>query len=208
MKLACFDMDGVIFKSKNFWLELHKRFGTYEEGKKLTEQYLHNNYAKLVEEVVVKLWKGKDATQYYELVRNAEYVDGAADVISHLRSRKILTALITTGPKDLARRAQDELGIDCIYANELAIKDNKVSGEFIWPLGHGGEEKVKIVKELMHRLGLKWEDVSYVGDHDNDIEVCKKAGLAIGFNPSEKLEKECEHIVRGSSLKEVLNYIK
>ncbi|MCG2719568.1 MAG: hypothetical protein L6266_02425 [Nanoarchaeota archaeon] len=45
-KLICFDMDGVIFKDNNFWIELHKRFGTLEQGIKLTEKYLHNNYEK------------------------------------------------------------------------------------------------------------------------------------------------------------------
>ena len=31
--LICFDMDGVIFEHRNFWLELHKVFGTLEEGR-------------------------------------------------------------------------------------------------------------------------------------------------------------------------------
>lgn len=51
-KLICFDMDGVIFEGVNFWLELHKKFGTFEEGKILTEKYLYSDYNKLVEEVV------------------------------------------------------------------------------------------------------------------------------------------------------------
>lgn len=31
-KLICFDMDGVIFKDVNFWMELHKAFDTLEKG--------------------------------------------------------------------------------------------------------------------------------------------------------------------------------
>ena len=31
-KLICFDMDGVIFKDINFWMELHNKFGTLDEG--------------------------------------------------------------------------------------------------------------------------------------------------------------------------------
>ena len=48
-------MDGVIFKDINFWMELHTRFGTQKQGIKLTKKYLHRDYNKLVEEVVVKL---------------------------------------------------------------------------------------------------------------------------------------------------------
>ena len=64
-KLICFDMDGVLFQDINFWLELHKKFGTLEQGKVLTEKYLHSDYERLIEEVVVKLWKGRDATPYF-----------------------------------------------------------------------------------------------------------------------------------------------
>ena len=39
IKLAAFDMDGVLFEHFNFWYELHKRFGTYKKGKELTEKY-------------------------------------------------------------------------------------------------------------------------------------------------------------------------
>ncbi|MBU0472467.1 MAG: hypothetical protein KKF65_07600 [Nanoarchaeota archaeon] len=60
-KLICFDMDGVIFEFTNFWMELHKVFDTYEEGKKLSDLYLDSDYEKLVSEVVGELWKGKDA---------------------------------------------------------------------------------------------------------------------------------------------------
>jgi len=42
-KMIIFDLDGVIFKPVNFWMELHKELGTFEEGKKLTEKYLHSD---------------------------------------------------------------------------------------------------------------------------------------------------------------------
>lgn len=76
-KLICFDMDGVIFQKENFWMEVHEAFGTLEKGKELTKKYLHADYDKLVEEVVVKLWKGKDAEPYYRLVKSLKYIQGA-----------------------------------------------------------------------------------------------------------------------------------
>jgi len=39
-KLIVFDMDGIIFEHINFWLELHKAYGTHEEGAKLTKNWL------------------------------------------------------------------------------------------------------------------------------------------------------------------------
>ena len=63
-------MDGVLFKEVNFWMELHKVFGTLTEWKILTSKYLNSNYEKLVHEVVVKLWKGKNAKLYFDLVNS------------------------------------------------------------------------------------------------------------------------------------------
>ena len=88
-KLICFDMDGVIFEHKNFWLELHKALGTLEEGKKLTEKHLHTNYAKLVEEVVHKLWKRKDAAPYYHLIKSISYLPGVKEVFSEINKERI-----------------------------------------------------------------------------------------------------------------------
>ena len=79
-------MDGVIFKDINFWLELHKKFGTLEQGKALTKRYLHTNYDKLVEEVVHKLWKGKDATPYFALVNELEYLSGVKEIIQFVQN--------------------------------------------------------------------------------------------------------------------------
>lgn len=207
-KLICFDMDGVIFEPHNFWLELHKAFGTLEEGKKLTEKYLHSDYNKLVEEVVHKLWKGKDAKPYYALVQKIAYISGVKEVFQEIKNRDYLTALISSGSIDLARRAQHDLGIDFIYANELVIKDGKVSGEFLWPIGAGTHKKAEIIQHLCRDLGIKPKEVIYIGDSDVDIEAFKFVGKSIAFNSdSEKLKKAATHVVEGKDLRKILRSI-
>lgn len=62
-------MDGVLFAHKNVWLELHKAYGTYEEGIALTERYLSVDYDRLVEEVAGMLWKGRPAAPFLRLIR-------------------------------------------------------------------------------------------------------------------------------------------
>ena len=126
-KLICFDMDGVIFKDINFWMELHKIFETLEEGEILTEKYLHTDYDKLVEEVVNKLWKGRDSRAYYRLVESLEYLPGVKETFEEIKKNDVITAIISGSSIDVARRAQRDLGIDHIYANELIIKDGKIN---------------------------------------------------------------------------------
>ena len=200
-------MDGVIFEHKNFWLELHRVLGTLEEGTKLTHQYLHSDYAKLVEEVVFKLWKGKDAAPYYQLINTINYLPGVAEVFQEIKRKDYLTAIISSGPIDLARRAQHELGVDFIYANELVIQEGKISGEFIWPVG-GKEKKVQIVHHLCQDLGLNHKDLIFVGDSEIDMEAFQAVGKSIAFNShSTKLNKVATHLVKDYDLKKILPFI-
>ena len=207
IKLAAFDMDGVLFEHFNFWYELHKRFGTYKKGKELTEKYKRNNYEKLVKEVVHKLWKGKSALPYFDLVKKSRYLPGAKETFSELKKRKIKTAIITSGPRELALRAQKELGIDFIFTNELVIKDNVITGEFKWPVADGKNEKVKALKELCNKLNINLNEVAYVGDNYNDIGAFKIVGLAIAFNSEEEeVKKYAKIVIDKKDLREILNF--
>lgn len=207
-KLICFDLDGVIFKDINFWIELHKRFGTLRQGQELTNKYLHKDYDKLVEEVVVKLWKGKDAKPYYELVNSLEYVQGVKEAFEYIRKKGFITAIISSSSTDVARRVQKDFGVDHIFANQLVIKDGKISGEFVWPIGAGKENKAKIIQNLCSDLGISTKECIYIGDSDTDIEAFKDVGLSIAFNSdSDELKKVATHVINTKNLSDVLKYI-
>jgi phosphoserine phosphatase len=207
IKLICFDMDGVIFEHENFWIELHKALGTYEEGVSLTKKYVKNNYAKLVEEVVGRLWKGKSATAYFRTVKGAKYAKGCKETFTKLRKRKIKTAIFTSGPKHLAMRAKKELRIDHCYFNELVISKNTITGEFKQPMGYGHCEKAVLLEQLAKRLGLPLYEICFVGEGDNDIGACRKAGLSISFNSkSKELDSVCDIVIKKKDLRQILGY--
>ncbi len=209
MKLIVFDMDGVIFKHTNFWLELHKKMGTYEEGKKLTEKYLYTDYPKLVDEVVGKLWKGRDAKPFFELIDELEYTDGAKECISELKERGFKTAIISSGEKHLALRAQKELGIDFVYSNELVIKNKKITGDFIWPIG--ADSKEIILKQMCESLKISEKEVVFVGHDESDLKMAKivsdAGGLVIGFMPEENFMNLADEVIETEDLWKIVDII-
>ncbi len=208
-KLVCFDMDGVLFKDINFWMELHKSFGTYEEGVRLTEQYLHTNYNKLVDEVVGRLWKGKEATPYFSLVNSLEYLPGVPEMFTYVESQDYITAIVSASSLDVAKRVQNDYGIDHLFANQLIIKEGKVAGEFVWPIGAGKDKKAEIIRHLCTDLGISAKEVIYIGDSDTDIEAFKEVGLAIAFNSSsDALQKVATHVVDSHNLVDVIPILK
>ncbi len=205
-RLICFDMDGVIFEHTNVWLELHKKYGTLEEGIELTKKYLKTNYAKLVEEVVGRLWKGKPESKFLELLNSIRYIDGTKELFSWLKKKGYKIAIISSGPKRLAAKAQRELGVDYIYTNELIFKDGKATGDFKWPIAAG--RKAVVLRKLCQEHNIDFKDCIVVGHDHADIKMAKTAGFAIGFCPEdEELKRYCSVIVDKKDLRELIPII-
>ena len=201
-------MDGVLFKDVNFWMELHRVFGTLEEGKILTKKYLHTDYQRLVEEVVVNLWKDKEAEPYFNLIKDLEYLPGIKELFTYIKNQDFITAIISASSIDAARRVQKEFGIDHIYANELIIRNGKITGEFIWPIAEGGVNKAKIVENLCEEFNISPEEVIFVGDSINDVEASKVVGLSIAFNTDcEELKQVATHVIDSNDLRDVIKIL-
>ena len=211
IKLICIDMDGVLVPSHNFWLELHKAFGTLEEGATLAKAYLTTDYQRLVQEVVGRLWQGRDATPYYTLVHKIPHLQGiqefftALNTFSDEHGNSIPRAIVSGGCYDVAVRIKNEYGISFLFANQLVIKNGLVSDQFHWPVGFGGYTKVQIIQQLCDDLEILPQNVLMIGDSEGDLEAFKIAGTSIAFNSQSKLLKEnATHVVDSDNLLDML----
>lgn len=206
-KLIIFDMDGVIFEHDNFWIQLHEALGTLHPGIELTEKYLKTDIKKLADEVIGKLWKDKPTQLYFELIKKAKYNPGVKETIKELKKLGLKTCILTSGPIHLAQRAKDELDIDFIYGNELVIKDDKFTGEYVWLSLHW-DHKGEFLKRICKEHYIDPLETIVVGDNEQDIYKFKVAGRSIAFNTKKDLvRKEADFIIEGSDLREVLKFI-
>jgi len=195
MRLVCFDMDGVIFPIYNFWFELHKAWGTIDQGQKLTEKFLHSDYQALVQAVVINLWQGKDYKTFISLVNSLEYNKGVKKTIEFFQNKGFKTAIVTTSSKQAAQRVQKDFDIDFIFYNELEFTGGKVRGPGKWPMGAGKSEKAGVVKRLCKDLSIQPKDCIFIGDSRSDIGAFKQAGLAIAFNPKDDEARQAADII-------------
>ncbi|MCD7905650.1 MAG: N-acylneuraminate cytidylyltransferase [Clostridiales bacterium] len=74
-----------------------------------------------------------------------------------LRAKGIITGIVTSESVDLNKRRAEKLKLDALEA--------------------GCKDKVVAVKRLCEQYGVALENVAYVGDDINDIEVIKMVGL-------------------------------
>ena len=101
----------------------------------------------------------------------------------------------------------DELGISEGISNELVIKDNKIVGEFKWPVGH--DNKLPLLEEICKKYGIDLDEVIAIGNDDNDIAKFKQVGFSIAFNTTNKeLREIVDKVVEGNDLRMILPIIK
>jgi len=208
-KMICLDMDGVLLNdTRNTWMEVHKAFGTLEEGLALTEKYLHTDYNRLVKEVVGRLWKGRNATAYIEICERIPFMKGIEELFLFIKENQLVSTIISGGSMRVARRIDSLFEVDHVYANELIITDGKVSGEFIWPVGVGHGEKARIVRHLAQDYGISLDEIIFVGDSENDVDAFGIAGLAIAFNTTDERVRKAAHVVvESNDLQDVVDVI-
>jgi phosphoserine phosphatase len=133
-------------------------------------------------------------------------VIGVHEAIAELKRKGYLTAIISSGPKELAMRAQEELGIDYIYTNELVIEDNVITGEFKWPVAH--DRKAVAFRKFAEDHNLHLSEMIVVGDAVSDVKMMRLAGLGIAFcTKSEELKKVANVVVYKPDLREILPHI-
>jgi phosphoserine phosphatase len=206
-KIVIFDMDGVIFEHDNFWMKLHGSLGTLHPGIELTEKYLKTDTKRLADEVIGKLWKGKSAKYFFDLIKNSRYNIGVKETVDELKKRGVKTCILTSGPVQLAERAQKELGIDFVYGNKIIIKDDVITGDYDW-LSFDWDHKGEMVKRICKEHNIDVKDTVVVGDNEQDIFKARVAGLSVAFNSkSEKLKKECDFVVDNNDLRKILEWI-
>ncbi len=186
MKLIAFDLEGTLVKSVSSWVELHKRFGTWEKGKEYAERFFAGefDYVKWAE-LDASLWKGHTREEIMEWAESVEYMDGARELIEFLRRNGFKIAILSSGLMCLAERIARELDVDYVFANELIFDENGVVTGKVNPIVDF-KSKGAILRELKEKL--KPELTVAVGDGFNDIAMFMEADVSIAINPHEGVE--------------------
>ena len=201
VRLIAFDLEGTLVKSVSSWVELHKRFGTWEKGKEYAELFFSGkiDYVKWAE-LDSSLWKGHTRDEIIEWANSVEYMDGAEELIEFLKRNDFKVAILSSGLMCLAGRIARELGVDYVFANELVFDENGVVTGKVNPLVDF-KSKGAILRELKEEL--KPELTVAVGDGYNDVSMFRETDVAIAINPHEGVEGD--HNVE--SLREVREII-
>lgn len=213
-KLVCFDVDGTLIDELTYiWDIIHKGIGIDEEivAKAMERFYNGEITSREWAEHDINLWVERGVTKgdLIDLVKKLKLMEGAMETLLELKRRGYKLAVISGGLDTVLNYfiPDAERLFDHIMINRLFFGMNgKITG--IEPTEFGADGyKAEGLEKIARKEGIRLDECVFVGDSDNDIEVARKAGLGIGFNPHEKLSKACDIVVKKKDLREVLKYI-
>ena len=116
------------------------------------------------------------------------------------------TAIISGGFQYFANFFKKELNIDYAFANDLVIKDGKLTGEIKGSIVNA-EKKAMLLEVLAQQENLKLEQVVAIGDGANDLAMLSKAGLGIAFHAKEIVRKSAQQNMSHGPMTTILHFL-
>ena len=205
-RLVVFDMDSTLIKTEVID-ELAKAAGVGTEVEKITELAMQGkiDFNESFRQRV-KLLEGLSDDVLEEIADNLPLNDGAERLIFTLRCMGYKTAIVSGGFSYFGRKLQEKLGIDYVYANELAIKNGKVTGEVTGEI-IDGKRKAELLKEIASQEDIALQQVIAVGDGANDVPMLNEAGLGIAFHAKPVVKEKTTQAISYNGLDGILYLI-
>lgn len=203
-----FDMDGTLLSKRT--VDVFCTVFNLNERLKLIDKVSLTLPAYRVEEMVAKLFEGKNVNDMLSTFDSIPLNDGVEEFISKVRAHGCATAIATDSYTFLAKKLASRLKIDFVYGLDVEIRDNIFTGKILSdykcleiPLCRRYYVcKLWFIRELKKRHVCP---IVSIGDSESDYCMSTEADYAIAVNAkSEKLKEVCKLNVK--SFKDLLKF--
>ena len=202
-RLVCFDMDSTLIQTEVID-ELAEKAGVGEEVKKITASAMRGEIDfKESFRQRIALLKGLDESVMKEITDNLPITEGAERLLKTLKQYGYRTAILSGGFTYFGNYLKNKLGIDYVFANELEIKNGKLTGKHLHEIVDG-KRKAELLELLAFKEDIHLEQVIAVGDGANDLPMLEKAGLGIAFHAKPKVKASAQHAISTTGLDTIL----
>ena len=185
-RLICFDMDSTLIGTECID-ELAARAGVGDKVKEITASAMRGEID-FTESFTrrVALLEGLDVSVMEDIARNLPYNEGLERMMTILKRVGYKTAILSGGFTYFGKYLQQRFGFDYVYANDLEIKDGKLTGKYLGEVVDG-RRKAELLRLLCQFEGIDLAQAVAVGDGANDLPMLNLAGLGIAYHAKPKV---------------------
>lgn len=183
-----FDLDGTLVNSLNIFIkvgnQMAEKYGYQPLSEESIKELLKLPMKKRIEVLKIPKFRlpkiGLEALRKFnEYAAQVEPIEGIRELLELLYHKGYKLNIVSSNSLDNINAF--------LEANHIELFDNIQSSRGLF-------DKHVTINRLITKLGVKKDEVIYIGDEYRDIEACKKIGIKVisvlwGFDPKELLEK-------------------
>jgi phosphoserine phosphatase len=202
-RLVCFDMDSTLIQTEVID-ELAELAGVGEQVRAITESAMNGeiDFSESFKKRMALL-EGLSEDVLQTVAENLPITQGAHRLMKALKYYGYKTAILSGGFTYFGNYLQKELGIDYVHANELEIKDGKLTGNYLGEIVDG-QKKAEYLKAIAEKEGININQTIAVGDGANDLPMLNLAGLGIAFHAKPTVKENAATSISSLGLDGVL----
>lgn len=205
-RLICFDMDSTLIQTEVID-ELAMRAGVGDQVKSITEQAMRDeiDFRESFRKRVALL-KGLDESVMQDIAEHLPMTEGVERLMFVLKKYGYKIAILSGGFTYFGNYLKERFGLDYVYANELEIKDGKLTGNYVGEIVDG-TRKAALLRQIAANEKVDIAQTIAVGDGANDLPMLATAGLGIAFHAKPKVTANAQQAINTIGLDGVLYFL-
>jgi phosphoserine phosphatase len=202
-RLVVFDVDSTLLRAEVIDL-LAARAGREREVRAITEAAMRGNidFTESLHRRVAAL-ADLPAAVLEEVAAHAKFSRGVRLTVRTLRRLGFRCGAVSGGFNQVVQPVATELGLEFFAANELEIKDGRLTGQIIGEV-IDRQGKAAVLRRFASFYGIPLSQCVAVGDGANDIDMLTTAGLGIAFNAKPALREIADTALSQPSMEAIL----
>jgi HAD superfamily phosphoserine phosphatase-like hydrolase len=206
------DFDGTLIEYENSWDVIREHFGLPRGlyRKMVLEEKMSEAQFRALE---LLEWRRRSISKakLRQLFRCLPIKPGVRTLLEGAKERGYKIAIVSQAPDFVLSIFYEKTGFrpDFEASYQFQFDDEGLIKEVRFPYRDkkGFPSKVLAAKAFQRSIGAESEEIVAVGDHYNDIELLKWAGLAIAVGPHDPSLLEVADKVVTEDLSEILQYL-
>ncbi|EKT53620.1 phosphoserine phosphatase [Providencia sneebia] len=184
--------------------EIARLYGVGEQVAEVTERAMQGelDFSESLR-ARVSLLKGADVMILQQVMDTLPLMPGLTSLVRKLQAMDWHVAIASGGFTFFADNLRQQLKLAAAVANQLEIKDGKLTGRVKGAIVDAKYKAQTLVK-LAERLAIPLEQTIAIGDGANDLKMLRKAALGIAYHAKPKVYARAKVAIRHADLMGVM----